>query len=154
MLCPWTRSNYGLVLTPWWIIIKDFGVKRILGKWKSLWRNKWNCERHIFRILRNYWQLLLKENKTVKTEIDIFISLCLKFDMQEIRTSFVHIKSTFRSSCSQMFFRKVVLQNFSIFTRNHLCWSCRTEDLYLHWKETPKLVFFLWLLGNSRKNFL
>ena len=96
---------------------------------------------------------MLKENKNVKTEIDIFISLCLKFDMQEIRTSFVHIKSTFRSSCSQMFFRKVVLQNFSIFTRNYLCWSCRTEDLYLHWKETPKLVFFLWLLGNSRKIF-
>ena len=96
---------------------------------------------------------MLKEKETVKTEIDIFLSLCLKFDMQKIRISFVHIKSTSRSSCSQMFFQKVVLQNFSIFTTKHLCWSCRTEDLYLYWKETPKLMFFLWLLGNSRKIF-
>ena len=53
---------------------------------------------------------MLKENKAVKTEIDIFLSLCLKFDMREIRISFFRIKTAFRSSRSQMFFPKVVLK--------------------------------------------
>ena len=53
---------------------------------------------------------MLKESKAVKTEIDIFLSVCLKFDMREIRISFFRIKTAFRSSRSQMFFPKVVLK--------------------------------------------
>ena len=37
---------------------------------------------HDFRILRSYWWNVLKENKIVKTEKDILLSLCLKFDMK------------------------------------------------------------------------
>ena len=44
-----------------------------------LWRNKWNPESHNFRILRSYWYFLLKENENVKTDIDIFLLLCLNF---------------------------------------------------------------------------
>ena len=50
-------------------IIKEFGRQRILGKWYFLWRNKLNFESHNLRILRNYWQHLLKENKTVKNTL-------------------------------------------------------------------------------------
>ena len=53
---------------------------------------------------------MLKENEAVKTEIDIFLTLCFRFDMREIRISFYRTKTAFRSSRSQMFFPKVVLQ--------------------------------------------
>ena len=53
---------------------------------------------------------MLKENKTVKTEIDM-------------RIFFFHINTTFRSSCLEMFFLKVVLKDFLIFTRKHLFYS-------------------------------
>ena len=57
---------------------------------------------------RSCWYVLLKEIKTVKTEIDVFVSLCLKFDIKEMRISFFYIKTTLRSSRLQMFFKKVL----------------------------------------------
>ena len=46
----------------------------------------------------------------------------------------------YRSRCSQMFFKKGVLKNFTIFTRKHLCWSLfLVKKLYS--KETPAQVF-------------
>ena len=52
----------------------------------------------------------------MKTEIDVFLSLCLKFDMKKIRISLSYIKYTLRSSRLQMFFQKGALENFAIFT--------------------------------------
>ena len=52
-----------------------------------------------------------------------FLSLCLIFDIRKMSISIFHIKTTYRSSGSQMFFLKVILKNFSIFTRIQLCWS-------------------------------
>ena len=57
-----------------------------------------------------------------------------------------HIKGTFRSSRSQMFFQKVVLKNFSISTRKNLCWS-----LFLI--KVQDKTFFLWLLCNFKEDF-
>ena len=71
-------------------------------------------------------------NKTVKAEIDIFLLLRLKFDVKEMRISFFHIKA------AQMFFLKVALKNFSIFTREHLCWSLFLIKLHA-WKPASLL---------------
>ena len=71
---------------------------------------------------RNYWYVLLKK-KTEKTEIDDFLSFCLKFDMKEMRISFFYIKATLRSSRLQMFSQKGALKNFTVFTEKHPCWS-------------------------------
>ena len=44
-----------------------------------------------------------------------------------------------RSSHSQMFFKKGVLKNFTIFAGNYLCWSLFKKVYY---KETPTKVFY------------
>ena len=50
----------------------------------------------------------------------------------------------YRSSCSQIFFKLVVLKNFANFTRKHLCWSLfnnvAQEETPRREEETPTQV--------------
>ena len=70
------------VLVPWQLHRKRIWVAKDLREMNFLWRNKWNCESHNFRI-----------NNTVKSEIDI-LSYCLRLDMKETRIFFFYIKTT------------------------------------------------------------
>ena len=59
--------------------------------------------------------------------------------------------SNFKSSCSQMFFKIVVLKNVAIFIGKHLCWSYFSIKL-LTWRSATLLErdsnthVFLWIL--------
>ena len=96
------------------------GRQRILGKWYFLWRNKCNFESHIFRILINYWQLLLKENNAVKTDIDNFLSLCLNFDLKEMIIYFFTKKLPSEAAVRRCYSKKFILKTFSIFTKKDM----------------------------------
>ena len=59
----------------------------------------------------------------------------------------VAVLKNFRSSCSQMFFKKGVLEKFAKFTEKHLCWSlffnqvaCFQPTILVK-KKTPAQVF-------------
>ena len=80
----WPNTSCGCfcsVLLPWRLHQKRIWIAKDLRERNFLWRNKWNCESHNFRI-----------NNTVKTEIDIF-SYCLRLDMKEMRIFFFIYKN-------------------------------------------------------------
>ena len=69
------------ILLPWRLHHKRIWVAKDHRERNFLWRNRWNCESHNFRI-----------NNTVKTKIDIFF-YCLRLDMKETRIFFFLYKN-------------------------------------------------------------
>ena len=51
----------------------------------------------------------------------------------------------------EVFYKKVVCENFAIFTRKHLCWSLRPTTLLK--KETPTQMFFCEYWDISKKTY-
>ena len=60
----WIWTSHGLVLPPWQLHHKRIWLAKDLWEINFLWKNKWNCKSHNFRILRGYWYAPLKEKKT------------------------------------------------------------------------------------------
>ena len=84
--------------------------------------------------------LFLKTERIEKETLKIFKSLTSH--VQWFVSLWIHQK---RSSRSQMFFKRHVLKNFTIFTGKHLCWSLK--------KETLTQMFFC-VLSEISKNTL
>ena len=60
----------------------------------------------------------------------------------------------FRSSCLQMFFKIDVLQNFTLFTRKHLCWSLfliKLQTFNTYFERAPLVT--LWCSGYTNAQF-
>ena len=76
-----------------------------------------------------------------KQDIDIFLSLCLNFDMKE---TIILKKLPSEAAVRRCSFKKPALKTFSIFRRNHLkAW--RPATLL---KRDSKTGGFFWLSGN------
>ena len=82
----------------------------------------------------NFWRTLpydffwieYKYNNTKMIEINININNFTPFHPSSLTSkcySSLLLKTTFRSSCSQMFFKIGVLKNFAILTGKHLLWN-------------------------------
>ena len=72
---------------------------------------------------REIWAItptsLLRKNLTYSSIFKVYF----KKSFATAKASLVFIKSRYRSSRSQMFFKIGVLKNFAMFTGKHLCWS-------------------------------